>query len=78
MIRTEGIGVQDADYGETVMRYIARLGYDGDPADDSNSDPCYNTGTGASCGNYFYSPDGSDLTDIFNEIAEKIFTRLIH
>lgn len=73
-----GFGVQDPDYGETVMRYIARLGYDGDPANDSNSDPCYNTGIGASCGNYYYSPDGSDLTDIFNEIADKIFTRLVH
>lgn len=73
-----GVGVQDVDYGETIMRYIARVGYDGNPADDSNSDPCWNTGTGESCGNYYYSPDGSDLTDIFNEIADKIFTRLVH
>jgi hypothetical protein len=73
-----GIGVQDEDYGEQVLRYIARVGYDGDPDADSNSDPCWNTGTGESCGNYYYSPDGSDLTDIFNEIADKIFTRLVH
>jgi hypothetical protein len=73
-----GVGVQDVDYGEAIMRYIARVGYDGNPDADSNSDPCWNSSTGVSCGNYYYSPDGSDLTDIFNEIADKIFTRLVH
>ncbi len=73
-----GVGVQYDDVGETVLRYIARVGYDGNPDGDSNSDPCWNTSAGASCGNYYYSPDGSDLTDIFNEIADKIFTRLVH
>ena len=73
-----GVGVQYVDVGETVLRYIARVGYDGDPADDSNSDPCNGVSAGTSCGNYYYSPDGSDLTDIFNEIADKIFTRLVH
>ena len=73
-----GIGVQYADVGETVLRYIARVGYDGDPAGDSNSDPCWGESTGVSCGNYYYSPSGDDLTDIFNEIADKIFTRLVH
>jgi hypothetical protein len=73
-----GVGVQYVDYGETVLRYLARVGFDGNPADDSNSDPCWNTGIGESCGNYYYSPDGSALNNIFIEIADKIYTRLVH
>jgi hypothetical protein len=73
-----GVGVQYIDVGEQLLRYVARVGYDGNPASDSNSDPCFGVATSVACGNYYYSPDGTDLTVIFNEIADRIFTRLVH
>ena len=75
-------GVEYPWFGEQVMRYIARVGYDGDPASDSSSDPCWDfddsSGRGQDCGNYYYSPDGSGLTTIFNTIGDRIYTRLTH
>jgi hypothetical protein len=71
--------------GEDLLRYIARVGFDGDPELTPNS-PCWVgdefTGgpapSGTSCGNYYYAPEGDDLIQIFEEIADRIFTRLTH
>jgi hypothetical protein len=68
-------GVCDADAGAQLLRYAAALGDDGDPTTDlcaTVPDPRDN------CGNYFFSPTGSGLRDVFEAIASRIFTRLTH
>jgi hypothetical protein len=62
------------DLGEQLLRYVASVGDDGDPA----SDPCSSTGTGADCGNYYFSPTGSGVLRVFEAIAGRIFTRITH
>jgi hypothetical protein len=61
-------------YGAELLGYIAAVGDDGNP----NTNPC--TGSGwyddFNCGNYYYSPEGSDLDSVFEDIASRIFTRL--
>ncbi len=66
----------DADAGEQLMRYIAAVGDDGDPA----TDPCSSYGPGAvpTCGNYYFAPDSSGLVKVFEAIASRIFTRITH
>jgi hypothetical protein len=63
--------------GEELLRYIARVGFNGEPAYTPNS-PCWGVGTGVSCGNYYYAPAPESLNAIFQEIADRIFTRLTH
>ena len=64
-------------YGATLLRYVANVGYDGDP--DPAHDPCIDVSDyTAWCGNYYYSPTGSDLDRVFEDIAARIFTRLTH
>jgi len=64
----------DPDLGEQLLRYIANVGFDGDPAND----PCDSVASGLSCGNYFYAATGADVAPIFEAIASRIFTRLTH
>ncbi len=64
----------DADLGEQLLRYIANVGFDGDPAND----PCSGVSIGNTCGNYFYAATGADVSPIFQAIASRIFTRLTH
>jgi len=75
-------GVEYPWFGEQALRYIARVGYDGNPSAVSSSDPCWDlddvSGRGQDCGNYYFSPDGSGLTTVFNSIANRIYTRLTH
>jgi hypothetical protein len=71
------------DAGEQLLRYIANVGYNGDPSMDSSSNPCILTSgdpipSETHCGNYFYAPDGGALNEIFAAIADRIFTRLTH
>lgn len=66
----------DPDLGEQLLRYIANVGFDGDPG--SASDPCSGVSSGTSCGNYFYAATGADVGPIFEAIASRIFTRLTH
>jgi hypothetical protein len=63
--------------GEELLRYIARVGFNGDPQFTPDS-PCWGVASGTSCGNYYYSPDADQLGPIFEEIADRIFTRLTH
>ncbi|MBL8056956.1 MAG: hypothetical protein JNK29_09680 [Anaerolineales bacterium] len=66
--------------GSSLLRYVAAVGDDGDRA----TDPCTNTGyvdgtpltPQTNCGNYYYAPSGGALGAVFEDIAEKIFTRL--
>jgi hypothetical protein len=64
----------EPDQGEKLLRYIAAIGDDGDPS----TDPCSSTPIGQSCGNYYYSPTGSGLIQVFEAIASRIFTRIVH
>jgi len=63
--------------GEELLRYIARVGYNGEPEFTPNS-PCWGVASGNSCGNYYFSPGAENLGPIFEEIADRIFTRLTH
>lgn len=72
-----GTGLAEANgipYGASLLRYIAAVGYDGDPV----TDPCasYSSDYTAWCGNYYYSPSGAQLNRVFEDIASRIFTRL--
>jgi hypothetical protein len=62
--------------GESLLRYVAGVGDDGDPT--SPGDPCVAAPVGVDCGNYYYSPTGSGLMRVFEAIASRIFTRLTH
>jgi hypothetical protein len=64
-------------YGASLLRYIANVGYDGDP--DPATDPCKDVADyGDWCGNYYFAPTGPELVNIFEDIASRIFTRLVH
>ena len=64
----------DADAGEQLLRYLAAVGDDTDP----DTDPCSSTATGTNCGNYYFSPSGTGLIQVFEAIASRIFTRITH
>jgi len=64
-----------APAGGALLRYIAAVGDDGDPS----TDPCAGiTDYTQWCGNYYYSPTGSKLDRVFEDIASRLFTRLTH
>ena len=64
----------DPDAGEQLLRYLAAVGDDSDP----DTDPCSSVAIGTSCGNYYFSPTGSGLLQVFEAIASRIFTRITH
>jgi hypothetical protein len=64
----------ELDVGEKLMRYIAAVGDDGNPL----TDPCQTAVVGKDCGNYYYSPTGAGLLEVFEAIASRIFTRITH
>lgn len=62
-------------YGASLLRYIAAVGYDGDPSSDPcQSEPNYSK----DCGNYYYRQEGHQLSQVFEDIASRIFTRITH
>ncbi|MGD8553572.1 MAG: hypothetical protein PVG02_07925, partial [Anaerolineales bacterium] len=72
-------GTCEEDQGEKLLRFIAAIGDDGNPA----TNPCKDSSgnwlpKGTSCGNYYYSPTGSQLLPVFEAIASRIFTRITH
>ena len=62
--------------GEELLRYLAAIGDDADPS----TNPCDDVavGIGESCGNYYFSPTGTGLIQVFEAIASRIFTRIVH
>jgi hypothetical protein len=69
--------VNGKPYGTALLRYIAAVGDDGDPG----SDPCSIYWEDAAdweewCGNYYFSPEGNQLSAVFQDIASRVFTRL--
>jgi hypothetical protein len=85
-IYTIGLGVAAAppDYdGEEMLRYMANIGDDNirNPvpdvvADGFPPDPCDGVAPQTSCGQYYYAPNATYLTQIFEKIAGSIFTRI--
>jgi hypothetical protein len=64
-------------YGGYMLRWMAAIGDDGNPATDScATDPIAAGDYTKSCGNYFYAQGGADLGRVFDAIASRIFTRL--
>ncbi|NOR90627.1 MAG: hypothetical protein GQ524_10285 [Anaerolineales bacterium] len=60
--------------GEELLRFLAAIGDDADPS----TDPCSGEPIGQSCGNYYYAPTGTGLIQVFEAIASRIFTRIVH
>jgi hypothetical protein len=58
--------------GEQLLRYIAAVGDDGDRV----TDPCSGINTKTSCGNYYYASGGANLLPIYEDIANRIYTRI--
>jgi hypothetical protein len=86
LIFTIGLGAQvintaygDPDAGEQLLRYVAGVGFDGypDPNFAGIADECLTAPSATDCGNYFFAPSGAQLIQIFEEIASRIFTRLV-
>lgn len=64
-------------YGETLLRYMAAVGDDGDRV----TDQCKNalgvpTAAKTSCGQYFFAATGDQLLPIFDNIASRIYTKI--
>ncbi|MCX6072617.1 MAG: pilus assembly protein TadG-related protein [Chloroflexi bacterium] len=70
----------EPDVGEQMLRYFAAVGDDGDPTTDpcKPPSPAPEAPVGTDCGNYYFSPHGSDLLEVFEAIASRIFTRITH
>lgn len=67
--------VNNLPYGASLLRYVAAVGDDGNPA----TDPCQDESDFTQwCGNYYYSPSGAELNRVFEAIASRIFTRIRH
>lgn len=62
----------DRDLGEQLLRYIANVGYDANP----HTDECDGVPEGTSCGNYYFAREGADVAAIFEQIGDRIFTRI--
>jgi hypothetical protein len=71
IIYTIGLGVA-AQAGEPVLRYMANIGDDG----ERPNDPCATTAAYHPCGNYYYAPSAAYLNQIFESIANRIFTKI--
>jgi len=67
-----------ANQGEELLRFIAAIGDDADPSTDPCNDSSPPAGIGESCGNYYFSPTGTGLIQVFEAIASRIFTRIVH
>jgi hypothetical protein len=68
----------EPDQGEKLLRFIAGAGDDNDPDTPAAQDPCDGVAVATSCGNYYFSPTGAGLLEVFEAIASRIFTRITH
>lgn len=75
----QAYGTDPIPHGVRLLRYIAAVGDDGDPATDLCTGLYGNSAEFRTwCGNYYYSPTGDRLTRIFEDIASRMFTRITH
>jgi hypothetical protein len=58
--------------GEYLLRYAAAVGDDG----ERTPDPCKTAASKTNCGQYYYAPSGNELSQIFNDISTRIYSRL--
>ena len=66
------IGLGAASAGEELLRYMAMVGDDG----DRTTNECRSTPSLQPCGNYYYAPRPEYLNQIFENIANRIFTKI--
>lgn len=66
------IGFEVETYAEPLLRYMANIGEDGSRANDL----CAGIAFHLNCGNYYYAPSGAYLNQIFESIANRIFTKI--
>jgi hypothetical protein len=66
------IGLGSASAGEDLLRYMANVGDEG----SRDNDQCATTPPLRACGNYYYAPTASYLNQIFESIANRIFTKI--
>ena len=68
-------------YGDTLLRYIAAVGDDGNPA----TDPCTSIippslplvgNQSYQCGNYYFAQYSGILSNVFTDIFNRIYTRI--
>lgn len=72
-------GSDPVPHGVRLLRYIAAVGDDGNPATDACEGLYGNLdGWKKWCGNYYFSPTGNGLTRVFEDIASRMFTRITH
>lgn len=72
VIYSIGLGAS-ALSGEGMLRYAANVGDDG----DRTTDPCLGAPAGQSCGkNYYFAPDETYLVQIYERIADRIYTKI--
>ena len=71
------VGLGAASSGEAILRYMANVGDEGSRGNDA-CDPDQGTPTPpeTNCGNYYYAPSGAYLNQIFESIANRIFTKI--
>ncbi len=66
------IGLGSASAGESLLRYMGNVGDEGSRANDQ----CASAPPLRACGNYYYAPSASYLNQIFESIANRIFTKI--
>ena len=66
------VSTGDPAIGEKVLRYIAAAGDGGNPAPD----PCSGIIVGQSCGQHYFVPNASSLSDAVNDISARIRAQL--
>lgn len=70
-----GTDASGVAFGDSLLRYIAAVGDDGDPATDACS-TVTPLSTDYSCGNYYFSSSGAGLENVFKQIVSRVFTRI--
>ncbi len=74
VLRASSSQAGDPPAGAALLRYLAAVGDDNDPTTDLCTGVPYNQ----DCGNYYYRASGSEIREVFDHIAQRIFTRLSH
>ncbi|HPH96609.1 MAG TPA: vWA domain-containing protein [Anaerolineaceae bacterium] len=81
-VQTRSPAPDNKPYGDALLRYIAAVGDDADPATDPCATVPYRSLTAGddsySCGNYYFAEFAGGLNRIFDDIASRIFTRIAH
>ena len=74
VLRSSSSQPGDPPAGAALLRYISAVGDDNNP----QTDLCTGVPYSQDCGNYYYRASGSEIREVFDNIAQRIFTRLSH